>query len=380
MAAINERSPLAGGYVLHETARALPEMDEETYRTLKESIRAEGQMQPILIWRNQVIDGRHRLRACRELQIEPLVQRLPDDIDPYAFAQHINLSRRSLAEGQRVLIAARMHMLKEGRANLAGYSDRDLAEVAGTSTSTAHRARQVLSIAPEAVQQAVIAGVISLNDAASHAGEPHSMQERALAMVQSGESRNLRGAFNRIRREELASDPPPLPDGRFRTVVIDPPWPMEKIQREVRPNQVGFDYPTMSVEEIAGMDVPGLLWDDAFVFLWTTQKFLPDAFDILARWGVKYRFTMVWHKPGGIQPYGLPQYNAEFVLAAAQGNPNFLDTTGFPVAFNAPRGRHSEKPEEFYELVARVTAGPRVDMFARRDRREQGFEVWGNEV
>ena len=35
-------------------------------------------------------------------------------------------------------------------------------------------------------------------------------------------------------------------DGPFGTVVIDPPWPMQKIDRDVRLNQDAFDYPVMS--------------------------------------------------------------------------------------------------------------------------------------
>jgi hypothetical protein len=36
----------------------------------------------------------------------------------------------------------------------------------------------------------------------------------------------------------------------FSTIVIDPPWPMTKIERDVRPNQIVFDYPVMSEQEL----------------------------------------------------------------------------------------------------------------------------------
>ena len=181
---------------------------------------------------------------------------------------------------------------------------------------------------------------------------------------------------NREQRNLLIENPPELPQGQYRTIVIDPPWPMEKIEREVRPNQAGFDYPTMSIEKISAMNIP--VADNAFVFLWTTQKFLPSAFQILHAWELKYRFTMVWHKNGGIQPYNCAQFNCEFVLVGSKGNPIFADLKAFKTAFNAPRQEHSVKPDAFYELVNRVALAPRLDMFSRREI--EGFDVWGNEV
>lgn len=70
----------------------------------------------------------------------------------------------------------------------------------------------------------------------------------AIGRIARGESTIVqeRSKINAQERAEVAQRPVVIPDGKYRVIVIDPPWQMEKIERDVRPNQVGFEYPTRS--------------------------------------------------------------------------------------------------------------------------------------
>jgi N6-adenosine-specific RNA methylase IME4 len=221
------------------------------------------------------------------------------------------------------------------------------------------------------------------------AAVPEEIFEAEIAAVNTDEAPELTTASvlraaRKVKRaaalEAVRSSPVMRPDGRYDVLVLDPPWPMDKIEREVRPNQVGFDYPTMSEDQLRAFSesVADMAADDCHLFMWTTQKFLQMALRLIDAYGFRYLLTMVWHKPGGLQPIGLPQYNCEFVIYARKGFPAFVDTKAFSCCFSAPRKEHSRKPDEFYDTVRRVTAGARIDVFSREPR--DGFAQFGNEI
>jgi len=167
-----------------------------------------------------------------------------------------------------------------------------------------------------------------------------------------------------------------LPDKQYRTIVVDPPWMMEKILRDERTNQKDFDYPTMELDEIKMLPIERMaVADGCHIYLWTTQKYLPDAFDILRAWGVEYQCLMVWHKNVGFTPFSW-MYNGEFCLFGHIGSLPLVKM-GMALVFSAKVREHSRKPDEFYDLVRQASPEPRLDMFAREQR--EGFETWGNE-
>jgi N6-adenosine-specific RNA methylase IME4 len=174
---------------------------------------------------------------------------------------------------------------------------------------------------------------------------------------------------------------PALPEGRFRCIVIDPPWPVEKIEREVRPKQGQyFDYHVWSMQRIRD-EVGGYLRAKAepagcHVYLWITHRHLPEGFRLFDAWGVRYQCLLTWKKNVGITPYSW-MYDTEHVLFGRVGGLP-LTENGLRLWFDAPVKGHSVKPEVFYERVRAASPEPRLDLFAREHR--EGFTVWGNEI
>ena len=67
----------------------------------------------------------------------------------------------------------------------------------------------------------------------------------------------------------------------------------------------------------------------------------------------------------------------ETCLIAVRGKPPVLSKSIRSI-FDAPVGKHSEKPEAFYEIVEQLSPGPYLELYARRQR--EGWTCLGDEV
>ena len=133
----------------------------------------------------------------------------------------------------------------------------------------------------------------------------------------------------------------------------------------------------MSVDEIKELPIPDLAEQKGcHVYLWTTHKYLPSALKIFEAWGVKYQCLMTWVKKTGMTPFSW-MYNTEHVLFGGIGSLD-LKRKGIKLSFFGKSERHSQKPEEFDEIIRQASPEPRLEMFARK--KKKGFVVWGNEV
>ena len=90
----------------HPLTMYIPEMDAFEFEGFKSSIRVEEQQAPIMTYEGQIIDGRARYRACRELGIEPWMEEWKGSFKgvlSYIFGQALH--RRQLNQSQKAVLA-----------------------------------------------------------------------------------------------------------------------------------------------------------------------------------------------------------------------------------------------------------------------------------
>lgn len=172
---------------------------------------------------------------------------------------------------------------------------------------------------------------------------------------------------------------------KYKTIVTDPPWKYGKWGKatpELRPNGKEYDLPYsyMSIEQIKAIPMQDLADENCELYLWTTQKYLPESFDVLKEWGFKYCQTLIWCKtPRGTGQGGIYCPTNEFLILARKGKApkkKRIDSTWFHT--KRPHNSHSTKPEFFQAMIENVSDEPRLEMFARRKR--DGWDVFGNEA
>ena len=164
---------------------------------------------------------------------------------------------------------------------------------------------------------------------------------------------------------------------KYKTIVIDPPWQINKIKRKARPNQIDMDYKTMSLKEIQELPINKISDENSVLFLWTIQKYLPVSYELLKRWGFKYLLTLTWNKNNGLCLFGF-HWKTEFVIVGYKGKIDmYPKRKTIPSVFEGKSKKHSTKPDEFYNMVRTSFPKPRIDIFNRRSIK--GFEGWGDE-
>lgn len=170
---------------------------------------------------------------------------------------------------------------------------------------------------------------------------------------------------------------------KYNTIVIDPAWQVPMVgkfgRRPKRPQQL--PYKTMTIEDIKNFPLKDYANNGSHIYLWTTNKFIREAFKVFDSWGVNFHLMMVGVKPSGVAPCCGYVFGTEFCLLGLYGKPmqkfKKVGKLNWFRIFNQA-GKHSAKPEEFYKLVEEMSPAPYIDIFSRKDR--NGWDSYGDET
>ena len=156
-------------YEIHPIANVFPMMSKDEFKALKSDIKEHGLREPIVFWKNMLVDGRNRLKACEELGIEADESELMDETDPVAWVISHNLHRRHLTESQRSMVAGKLAKLQHGdnqhtkEDGQICLSSKEASKMLNVSEGSTKHAKKVISEGAEQVQQAVEQGELPVS-------------------------------------------------------------------------------------------------------------------------------------------------------------------------------------------------------------------------
>jgi len=348
---------------------------------LAKSIEEIGLLHPVVVRPdNRLVAGERRIAAFKYLGRETIPASVAYDLDALA-----KLLRAEADENTCRLDLNPLEAVAQGEAIEKAY--KPVAEVAqrqspGQPKKDGGSSPKIFKPKPrdESARTTAVA--------AKAVGMTRRTYEKAKAVAASGSEKaisvmvrtgKVNGAYKILKVEQqaaaIAKEPPPLPEGPFRTIVVDPPWQYDS--RGDDPTHRGVcDYPCLTTDQIASMPVAGRAHEHAILWLWTTNAFLRQAFDIAAAWGFTYKTMLTWVKDRMGTGNWLRNVT-EHCLLCVRGKPTIILSNQTTIIHGATR-RHSEKPEEFYRMVEALCPGSKLEMFSRQ--RRKGWTGYGDEA
>ena len=149
---------------LHTFCSMFPEMGEEDFDNLLESMKVNGFLKsdPIIVWLAeddewQILDGQNRHMAASQAKVEPEFMQYNGD-DPLSFVIARNMDRRHLNTGQKAAIA--LMIIDAGK----GIKQKDAAKKAGIGEASLRRFKFIQERDPKLAKK-VASGEVKIEKA-----------------------------------------------------------------------------------------------------------------------------------------------------------------------------------------------------------------------
>ena len=174
---------------------------------------------------------------------------------------------------------------------------------------------------------------------------------------------------------------------KYGIIYSDPPWSQKKGNiRAFRPNQKReLDYPTLDIQEIKKIHKKAfeLLDDKSNIFMWTIDKFLPEAEQFMKELGFTLHARLIWDKGNGIAPAFTVRFSHEYLLWFYKKGHMLMpskETRGkYSTVIRENTTVHSHKPEIVYRMLDDMFPNAKkLELFARNQK--ENWDCWGNQT
>jgi N6-adenosine-specific RNA methylase IME4/ParB-like chromosome segregation protein Spo0J len=366
----------------------IPPLSLEELIALEASLKHEGCLHALVVWNNTIIDGHHRYAICSKHGISfKVVEKteLETELDVKLWMINNQFSRRNLPTETRLALAYRLKELEAQKAKERQGARNDLIkEYTNISkpvyTSSQDNKKTQNTEKGRALEAIAKKAGVSHMTAFQYDKIQQQGTEEQKAEVAEGKS-SIKKVYTQIQKAERLEKNKAIewPKGKYRVIYADPPWQYED-QRAGGNHGGAIDhYNTMSINELKNMPLSSLTEDNAVLFLWGTAPLLPEALELINAWGFKYKTNFIWDKV----KHNMGHYNSvrhELLLIATKGSCTPDNVQLFDSVQSIERSdRHSEKPEEFRNIIETLYSyGNKLELFARKSA--EGWEVFGNEI
>jgi N6-adenosine-specific RNA methylase IME4 len=369
----------------HPRANLFPLLEGSEYEELKADIAANGLLEAIWLHQDEsILDGRNRHRACIETETEPRFRTWTGDGSPLLFVVSMNLKRRHLTYDQRVGIGLKL----EPAFAIEAAERQQATQFKNGAPPVAPNSEQPVPRAAEQAAQQVKVGKSAIYEMIAVQKDDPELPEKLIAGKTTVRKERKKREEKKKREEvkaytERVVNSPTL-EKVYNVIYADPPW--DYGGSGIMNAEACSHYAVMSFENIKQylQTIALQIADDAVLFLWVTNPFLEQSFEVVKAWGFQYKTNIVWRKTE-LKKWGVGFYvrgQHELLLICTRGSFTPLDKNISPPissVLEAPIGEHSAKPEEAYHIIETLYPNcTYIELFARQTREQ--WDTLGNEA
>ena len=141
----------------------IPPLSPEEHNQLEQNILAHGCRDPIVLWRDTIIDGHNRYEICtkHDIKYKTIKLRLSGRDEAKLWILENQLGRRNITDAMRIELAA----LKIAHMGQATYVNKAIAEAAHVSEKTVYNYMQIKTKGDPELLQKVLTGEVKIGTA-----------------------------------------------------------------------------------------------------------------------------------------------------------------------------------------------------------------------